>query len=113
MVISFAIGTPITVFQIIGAVFVILGVITASGLVVIQKRNTKKKYLMVVNLPPLKWRASFWLLKAVVRIPCGIFIRTTPITNQKRFRIDGKAVSRRLSVKGLLLSPRGSYDYLK
>jgi drug/metabolite transporter (DMT)-like permease len=48
MVISFAIGTPITGFQIIGAVLVILGVIIASGLVGIQKRNTEKKVPNVI-----------------------------------------------------------------
>lgn len=31
MIISFAVGTPIKVFQVIGAVLVILGVLTASG----------------------------------------------------------------------------------
>ncbi|TCZ73790.1 EamA/RhaT family transporter [Paenibacillus albiflavus] len=40
MIISFAIGTPITVFQIIGAVLVILGVITASGVMIIPSKRT-------------------------------------------------------------------------
>jgi drug/metabolite transporter (DMT)-like permease len=49
MVISFVIGTPITVFQIIGVVLVILGVITASGLGVVQKRDTEKKVPNVIS----------------------------------------------------------------
>ncbi|WEK53741.1 MAG: EamA family transporter [Candidatus Cohnella colombiensis] len=39
MIISFAIGTPIKTFQVIGAVLVILGVITASGRISIPKLN--------------------------------------------------------------------------
>ncbi|MGE8207319.1 DMT family transporter [Heyndrickxia sp. NPDC080065] len=39
MIISFAIGTPIRIFQFIGAVLVILGVLTASGLISIPKHN--------------------------------------------------------------------------
>ncbi|MBC6976069.1 EamA family transporter [Bacillus sp. Xin] len=43
MIISFAIGTPITVFQIIGAVLVILGVVTASGILSIPKHNIEEQ----------------------------------------------------------------------
>lgn len=43
MTISFAIGTPIKVFQIIGAVLVILGVLTASGVMSIPKQNTAER----------------------------------------------------------------------
>ncbi|CAI6327643.1 MULTISPECIES: DMT family transporter [Bacillus] len=43
MIISFAIGTPIKVFQVIGAVLVILGVLTASGVIRIPKYNTKEQ----------------------------------------------------------------------
>jgi drug/metabolite transporter (DMT)-like permease len=43
MIISFVIGTPITVFQIIGAMLVILGVLTASGATIIPKRNTEER----------------------------------------------------------------------
>jgi len=45
MIISFVIGTPITVFQIIGAVLVILGVLTASG---------------VINIPLIRKREEGW-----------------------------------------------------
>ena len=37
MIISFVIGTPITVFQMIGALLVISGVLVASGLISIPK----------------------------------------------------------------------------
>ncbi|MFJ6209239.1 DMT family transporter [Lysinibacillus sp. NPDC092081] len=43
MIISFVIGTPITVFQIIGAMLVIVGVLTASGAIIISKRNTDER----------------------------------------------------------------------
>lgn len=43
MIISFAVGTPIKVFQVIGAVLVILGVLTASGVIRIPKYNTKEQ----------------------------------------------------------------------
>jgi drug/metabolite transporter (DMT)-like permease len=42
MIISFAIGTPITVFQIIGAALVIFGVLAASGVISIPKVNSEK-----------------------------------------------------------------------
>jgi drug/metabolite transporter (DMT)-like permease len=43
MIISFVIGTPITVFQIFGAVLVILGVLTASGVINIPKHHSEKQ----------------------------------------------------------------------
>lgn len=39
MIITFVIGTPITVFQVIGAVLVMLGVLTASGIVKAKAGN--------------------------------------------------------------------------
>lgn len=43
MIITFAVGTPIKVFQVIGAGLVILGVLTASGVIRIPKYNTKEQ----------------------------------------------------------------------
>ncbi|MGA9227470.1 MAG: EamA family transporter [Mesobacillus sp.] len=43
MIISFVIGTPITVFQILGAVLVILGVLTASGVIITPKQHSEKQ----------------------------------------------------------------------
>ena len=43
MIISFAIGTPIKVFQILGALLVILGVLTSSGVISFPKLNTERR----------------------------------------------------------------------
>ncbi len=43
MIISFVTGTPITVFQIIGAFLVIFGVLAASGIISIPKANREKQ----------------------------------------------------------------------
>lgn len=47
MVISFIVGTPITVFQIIGAFLVISGVLASSGLISIPMVNYKKQSKMI------------------------------------------------------------------
>jgi len=49
MIISYVIGTPITVFQIIGAVLVILGVLTASGVISIPKNKYSNEKHSVVK----------------------------------------------------------------
>ncbi|NYV66624.1 EamA family transporter [Bacillus sp. Gen3] len=43
MIISFAIGTPIKVFQILGALLVILGVLTSSGVISLPKPIKKRR----------------------------------------------------------------------
>lgn len=43
MMISFATGTPVSVFQMIGTVFILLGVLTASGIITIPKHHTEKR----------------------------------------------------------------------
>lgn len=48
MIVSFAIGTPITLFQIIGAMFVILGVLAASGIIDIQRITLQKRSKKIV-----------------------------------------------------------------
>ena len=54
--------------------------------------------------PPAFEKAGFFLISQSSRMDSLRNLpRTTPITNQKRFRIDGKAVSRRISVIGFLL----------
>ena len=46
MAISFVVGTPISVFQMIGALLVISGVLVASGLISIPKGDHKKQSKM-------------------------------------------------------------------
>ncbi|WP_075982843.1 DMT family transporter [Bacillus massilinigeriensis] len=46
MIISFVTGTPITVFQIIGALLVIFGVLAASGIISIPKASHEKQSLV-------------------------------------------------------------------
>lgn len=43
LILSFAIGTPIKIFQVIGAILVILGVLTASGVISIPKYNPQER----------------------------------------------------------------------
>jgi len=43
MIISFAIGTPIKVFQILGALLVILGVLTSSGVFSFPETKAKRR----------------------------------------------------------------------
>ncbi len=50
MIISFAVGTPIKVFQVIGAVLVILGVLTASGVIRIPKTILKNSQLYKIGI---------------------------------------------------------------
>ena len=47
MIISFVVGTPITIFQMIGALLVISGVLVASGLIRIPKMKNKKQSKVV------------------------------------------------------------------
>ena len=47
MIISFVVGTPITIFQMIGALLVISGVLVASGLIRIPKVKHKKQSKVV------------------------------------------------------------------
>lgn len=43
MAISFVMGTPITLFQWIGAIFVISGVVAASGILAFRNMNTERQ----------------------------------------------------------------------
>ncbi|PAD26536.1 EamA family transporter [Niallia circulans] len=43
MIISFAIGTPIKVFQILGALLVLLGVLTSSGVISLPKSKAERR----------------------------------------------------------------------